>query len=111
VRQHDAWLDEEGRLEKPCRTHHPSGAAELASGPVRELRELIERDAVIRMLVEEMLAQAIALGYFSYGGSSLCLVFQPGAIDEFLLPSPPDPMVDPSAGPPVLVNAAIAVAR
>ncbi len=57
------------------------------------------------------LAKGDELGYFSYGGSSLCLVFQPGAIDEFLLPKPPDPMVDPSAGPPVLVNAAIAVAR
>jgi phosphatidylserine decarboxylase len=52
------------------------------------------------------------LGYFSYGGSSMCLVFQPGAVQEFTVgPPPPKPIVDPSSGPPVSVNAQIAIAR
>jgi phosphatidylserine decarboxylase len=52
------------------------------------------------------------LGYFSYGGSSMCLVFQPGAIHEYTAGDPPPkPIVDPSKGPAVLVNARIAVAR
>ena len=50
------------------------------------------------------------LGYFSYGGSSMCLVFQPGAIDHFTLPNRP-PGTNPDDGPPIQVNAQIAVAR
>lgn len=51
------------------------------------------------------------LGYFSYGGSSMCLIFQPGAIREFTVPCPPPkPIVDPSSGPPIKANAAIATA-
>ncbi len=52
------------------------------------------------------------LGYFSYGGSSLAIVFQRSAIDHFTVPAPPPlPVVDPTSGPPLLVNAQIAVAR
>lgn len=52
------------------------------------------------------------LGWFSYGGSSMCLVFQPGAIAQYTVAgAPPKPIVDPSSGPPVLVNAQIAVAN
>jgi phosphatidylserine decarboxylase len=52
------------------------------------------------------------LGYFSYGGSSMCLVFQPDAVKEFDMGTPPPkPVVDPSSGPPVKVNALIAKAR
>jgi phosphatidylserine decarboxylase len=52
------------------------------------------------------------LGWFSYGGSSMCLVFQPGAIAQYTVSgAPPKPIVDPSSGPPVLVNAQIAVAN
>lgn len=52
------------------------------------------------------------LGYFSYGGSSMCLVFQPGAIHEYTAGAPPPkPIVDPSSGPAVMVNARIAIAR
>lgn len=52
------------------------------------------------------------LGYFSYGGSSLAIVFQRNAIDHFTVPAPPPlPVVDPTSGPPLLVNAQIAVAR
>ena len=52
------------------------------------------------------------LGYFSYGGSSMCMVFQPGAVQEFTMGTPPPkPIVDPASGPAVKVNAQIAVAR
>lgn len=47
------------------------------------------------------------LGYFSYGGSTLCLVSQPNAIDRFTVPDPP-PGQDGAA---IDVNAPIAVAR
>lgn len=50
------------------------------------------------------------LGYFSYGGSSMALVFQPGAIQEFTVPAPA-PDSDPDDGPPIDVNAQIALAR
>jgi phosphatidylserine decarboxylase len=50
------------------------------------------------------------LGYFSYGGSSMCLVFQPGAIDYFTVGNRPSGN-NPDDGPPIRVNAQIAVAR
>jgi phosphatidylserine decarboxylase len=49
------------------------------------------------------------LGYFSYGGSSMCLVFQPGAIDQFTVPNRVSD--DPDGGPSIRVNAQIALAR
>lgn len=58
------------------------------------------------------LAKGDELGYFSYGGSSMCLVFQPGAIDHFTVSSPPPlPVIDPTSGPDLEVNAQIAVAN
>jgi phosphatidylserine decarboxylase len=49
------------------------------------------------------------LGWFSYGGSTLCVVFQPGAIDRFTVHGPsPDGTVPGSA---IDVNSQIAVAR
>ncbi|HEV2802117.1 MAG TPA: phophatidylserine decarboxylase associated domain-containing protein [Pyrinomonadaceae bacterium] len=50
------------------------------------------------------------LGYFSYGGSSMCLVFQPGAIDRFTVPNRPSGN-NPDDGPPIRVNSQIAVGR
>jgi phosphatidylserine decarboxylase len=50
------------------------------------------------------------LGYFSYGGSGMCLVFQPGAIDQFTVPNRPSG-TNPDEGPPIRVNAQIAIAR
>lgn len=47
------------------------------------------------------------LGRFSYGGSTLCVLFQPGAIKQFKVQAP----VDGAPGSPVLVNAQIAVAN
>ncbi|MFJ2577935.1 phosphatidylserine decarboxylase family protein [Kitasatospora aureofaciens] len=49
------------------------------------------------------------LGYFSYGGSSMCLVFQPGAIDHFTVPQ--NTGGDDNAGAPIFVNSQIALAR
>ncbi len=37
------------------------------------------------------------LGYFQFGGSTECLVFQPGAIDSFALQALPQPE-NPDAG-------------
>ena len=51
------------------------------------------------------------LGYFSYGGSTLALVFEHGAIDHFTTPDPPKGLFDPGDGPPIQVNAQIAVAN
>lgn len=50
------------------------------------------------------------LGWFSYGGSGMALVFEPGAIDCFTVPdrSAGD---DPDSGPPIRVNQQIALAR
>lgn len=48
------------------------------------------------------------LGYFSYGGSSMALVFQPGAIDHFTVDAPKDPV---KTTVPIKVNAQIARAR
>jgi phosphatidylserine decarboxylase len=48
------------------------------------------------------------LGYFSYGGSTLCLVFQPNAIKEFNVS---DPTKENPTGVPIRVNAQIAVAH
>lgn len=50
------------------------------------------------------------LGCFSYGGSSMCLVFQPGAINKFTVEEPP-PGSNPDDGPPIQVNAQIALAN
>jgi phosphatidylserine decarboxylase len=50
------------------------------------------------------------LGWFSYGGSSMAIVFQPGAIDRFTVPGRPAGN-DPDSGPPIRVNAQIAIAR
>ncbi|HSS76640.1 MAG TPA: phosphatidylserine decarboxylase family protein [Thermoanaerobaculia bacterium] len=49
------------------------------------------------------------LGYFSYGGSSMALVFQRGAIDFFTVPQNTSGNQDD--GPPIYVNAEIAIAK
>ncbi len=50
------------------------------------------------------------LGFFSYGGSTLAVVFQPGAIDHFTVPNRA-PDSNPDDGPPIQVRGQIAVAR
>jgi phosphatidylserine decarboxylase len=49
------------------------------------------------------------LGYFQFGGSTECLVFRPGAIDQFALEALPQPH-NPDA-PVVKVRSALATAR
>ncbi len=58
----------------------------------------------------QRVAKGEELGYFSYGGSSMCLVFQPGVIKSFSVPAP-TPGSDPDAGPTIKVRAQIAVAN
>ncbi|MFE5869704.1 phophatidylserine decarboxylase associated domain-containing protein [Streptomyces roseifaciens] len=50
------------------------------------------------------------LGWFSYGGSSMALVFQQGVVDEFTVPVT-NPDLHPDDGPTVFVNSQIARAR
>jgi phosphatidylserine decarboxylase len=50
------------------------------------------------------------LGRFSYGGSSLCTVFQPGAIKQFTVVNP-DKGVNSNNGPYIRVNAQTAIAN
>lgn len=64
----------------------------------------------IEVEVGQKVTKGQELGYFSYGGSSLCLVFQEGAIDHFTL-GPVASNPDGSAQIPIKVNAQIAVAR
>lgn len=49
------------------------------------------------------------LGWFSYGGSSMCLVFQPGAIEQFTIVDP-QPNINSDDGPFIRVGAQIAIA-
>jgi phosphatidylserine decarboxylase len=62
----------------------------------------------IEVKVGQQVKKGDELGYFSYGGSTLCLVFQPKAIKEFNVyaPSKSNP-----EGEPINVNAQIAVAN
>ncbi len=49
------------------------------------------------------------LGYFQFGGSTECLIFRPGVIDEFSLAAIPQPE-NPHRSP-VLVRSKLATAR
>jgi phosphatidylserine decarboxylase len=49
------------------------------------------------------------LGRFSYGGSSMAIVFQKGAIDRFTVPQ--NTTGNQDDGPPIFVNAEIAIAN
>ena len=49
--------------------------------------------------VNHHVAKGDELGYFSYGGSTLCLVFQPGAVSEFRWPWPPQDPKHPLCPP------------
>ncbi|HWM92277.1 MAG TPA: phosphatidylserine decarboxylase family protein [Thermoanaerobaculia bacterium] len=62
----------------------------------------------IGVQVGDQVKKGAELGYFSYGGSSLCLVFQRGAIDRFTVP--PNESGNQDDGPPIFVNSQIALA-
>jgi len=57
----------------------------------------------------QQVAKGEELGYFSYGGSSMALLFQPGVIKAFTVGI--DPGHGPDNGPPISVNAQIATAN
>jgi phosphatidylserine decarboxylase len=61
---------------------------------------------VIEALPGQQVSKGDELGYFQYGGSTYCLIFQPDVIDRFI---PRPPFDDKSA--PLKVNAPLAVAR
>ena len=50
------------------------------------------------------------LGWFSYGGSSLCLIFQQGAVKQFTVVNP-DKSINSDDGPYVRVRAQVAIAN
>lgn len=58
------------------------------------------------LAVGDELDKGDEIGFFSYGGSSLALVFQPGAIEEFTVAPPCG--ANPDDGPTIQVNAQIA---
>ncbi|MFC5719333.1 phophatidylserine decarboxylase associated domain-containing protein [Streptomyces gamaensis] len=51
------------------------------------------------------------LGWFSYGGSSMCVLFENGLIDRFTVPNNDPIEGDPDGGAPIKVNARIATAN
>ena len=57
----------------------------------------------------DQVAKGDELGYFSYGGSSMALVFQPKAIQRFTVPQ--NTSGSQTSGPPIFVNAQLAVAN
>jgi phosphatidylserine decarboxylase len=77
----------------------PIGITEISSIAF----EVQEGDAV---------AKGDELGHFSYGGSSMAVVFQKGAIKRFTVPPNTSTTLDhQDAGPPIFVNAALAIAN
>lgn len=59
----------------------------------------------------DAVAKGDELGFFNYGGSSMCLLFEQTAISHFVLPAPPLPGADPLTGAAIKVNAPIAIAN
>lgn len=65
----------------------------------------------ISVEVGQQVRKGDELGYFSYGGSSLCVVFEKGAIERFSVAPPAAAASDGAGAVPVKVNAQIALAR
>ncbi|PRF28883.1 phosphatidylserine decarboxylase [Burkholderia multivorans] len=59
---------------------------------------------VIEVVPGQHVEKGDEIGYFQFGGSTYCLLFEPGVIDRFLHAPSDD-------APPVQVNAAVALAR
>jgi phosphatidylserine decarboxylase len=57
----------------------------------------------------DQVAKGAELGFFSYGDSSMAVVFQPKAIKNFTVPQNTSGNQD--NGPPFFVNAQIAIAN
>ncbi len=61
---------------------------------------------MIEALPGQRVRKGDELGYFQYGGSSMCLIFRPGVIDSFVVQSPSS-----KDDLPLKVNAHLATAR
>lgn len=61
----------------------------------------------ISVKVGDVVHKGDELGWFSYGGSSMALVFQKGAVEHFTVPQNHN---DPDNGPPIQVNQQVAKA-
>ena len=57
----------------------------------------------------DQVAKGAELGYFSYGGSSMAVVFRPGTIERFTVPR--NETGNQDTGAPVFVNAQLALAN
>jgi phosphatidylserine decarboxylase len=58
------------------------------------------------------LAKGEELGYFQFGGSTVCVVFRPGVVEGFTLQAIPEPDDPAAPSPPVVqVRSPIATAR
>ena len=63
-------------------------------------------EGLIFFLVDQRVDKGDEIGYFQFGGSTYCLLFEAGVIDRFLYAPPFD------GEPPVVqVNASVAIAR
>ena len=54
----------------------------------------------LKVNATDPVARRRELGYFSYGGSSMCLIFQPVGINHFTVTCPPEGG-NPDDGPPI----------
>lgn len=81
----------------------PIGITEISSVEIRKKNG----DPIVK---GTQIEKGEELGWFSYGGSSLCLVFQQGAIKQFTVVNP-DKSVDSNNGPFVRVRAQVAIAN
>ena len=63
-----------------------------------------------KIKVGDKVTKGQLLGRFSYGGSSLCTIFQPGAIKQFTVVNPAKG-VNSDDGPFIRVNAQVAIAN
>ncbi len=61
---------------------------------------------MIEALPGQRVRKGDELGYFQYGGSSMCLIFRPGVIESFVVKPPFS-----DEQPPINVNAHLATAR
>ena len=81
----------------------PIGITEISSVKIRK----VNGDPI---KIGDHIDKGEELGWFSYGGSSLCLVFQKGAIKQFTVVNP-DADVNSDNGPYVRVRAQVAIAN
>ena len=81
----------------------PIGITEISSVTIRpDLTEGVDEGKPVHV------DKGDNLGYFSYGGSTLCVIFQPGAIKSFRWTWPP---ADPDSPPTINVRDWIALAN